>query len=192
MRPRRPNLLPAAFFQKVHYSEDLPASAPVDLHAFGSNYRDLTQENVDPVIEKEIEKFMTKFRAEEESYVDQNLRENPIIWFSEKSTTSCRSSNSTNEQQTPNCTRCKMLAKIKKAKFKLRYKFMTTKLEHHAITLQSLRNFIASAEGKLRMRGRTEQDLQELRDALGIDRHRVENLTEINRQFFKSAEKAAE
>ncbi|XP_055909048.1 protein sisterless A-like [Eupeodes corollae] len=193
MLPGRPNHLPDVFFQKVHFSEQFPSAAPVDLHAFGY-YRDLTAEIVDPVIENEIEKFMKKFRAEEEMFIDQNLRENPIIWYNRTSSTtsSVNEESTTNPDQMSKCTKCKMYGKIKKAKFKLRYKFMTMKLEQNASTLQSLRNFIDSAEGKLRSRGRSEESLKELRDAMGIDRTRVENLSEINRKFFLAAERAPE
>ncbi|XP_055842737.1 protein sisterless A-like [Episyrphus balteatus] len=188
--------LPDIFFKKVNFSETPPPPGPVNFDELG-DYSELTPEIVDPVIESEIQRLSNKYFTQEEKFIDINLRENPIIWYNRTSTTTPDSpkpstSKAAKLEQLSNCTRCKMLCKIKKAKFKLRYKFITLKLEKNAATLQNLRNCIASAEASLRRKGRSENEIRRLREAMGIDRVRVENLPEINRQFFRAAEKAKE
>ncbi|XP_055910391.1 protein sisterless A-like [Eupeodes corollae] len=204
MHHQRQNYPPDIFFHKIDFSNKPPPPVPVDFDALG-DYSDLTAEIVDPVIEFEVDRLHKKYIADEENYVDINLRENPIIWYNriqsspsspspaKKSIASTSKAAKLQQlKKLSDCTRCKMLSKIKKAKFKLRYKFLMTKLEQNAGALQNLRNCIAGAEANLRCKGRSEEDLRKLREAMGIDRVRVQNLPEINRMIFRAAENELE
>ncbi|XP_055915247.1 protein sisterless A [Eupeodes corollae] len=177
------NYLSGMFLQKLYP----PTSEPMDLKSFAC-YQELTPESVDTVIDFEMKKVMAKYAAEEESFVDQKLIENPVICERRQSNRSgSESSSSTRDplqqQRAESCRKSRINNKIKKAKSKFRHKFITMKLAQNAAALQCIRDVISHAEAKLKSTGYSEAALRKLRNAMGVDRMEIDNLTDITRQL---------
>ncbi|XP_055845665.1 protein sisterless A [Episyrphus balteatus] len=189
MQIQATNYLSGIFLQKFNpTTSEKAVLKPLACH------HDLTPASVDTIIDFEMKKVMAKYTAEEASFVDQKLIENPVIVERRPSNRSGSESSSSvrdplQQQRAESCRKSRINNKIKKAKSKFRHKFITMKLAQNAAALECIRDVIAHAEAKLKSTGCSEATLRKLRSAMGVDRMEIDNLTEITRQLGNVTDK---
>ncbi|XP_037810499.1 protein sisterless A-like [Lucilia sericata] len=188
------------FLQQIYksLSQDLQIQ-PFNPAALASAMN-VNPENIDHMVEMELKVIKENVLKKEQQYVEQMLRENPIVIERRNnnnqqpqqqqqtssdddvvdvvtvSTSSKRENQKFLQQQRAEaCRRSRYNNKIKKAKSKYRHKYISQKLLQSAQMFDCIQDLIKQAENQLLSQGLPEDKLQQLRQ-----RYDMEYVQELN------------
>lgn len=129
----------------------------------------LAASNIELAMEREISDIKDNYFQEEEKFVNQMIRDNPVEKFAMKSTLkNVDKMSEAQKQRSEACRKSRMNNKIKKAKCKYRHKFITSKLNSSSTLLNCIRDVIAHTEGKLIRSGFDPRHLYEMKITMGL------------------------
>ncbi|KAL5275210.1 sisA family protein [Megaselia abdita] len=129
----------------------------------------LAPRNIQLEMDREMSEIKDKYFQEEELFVNQMIRDNPVENLAIKSTiTNIEKMSEIQKQRSEACRKSRMNNKIKKAKCKYRHKFITSKLSSSSTLLTCIKDVIAHTESKLIKSGFDSQHLFEMKITMGI------------------------
>lgn len=133
------------------------------------NVRNYETNDFEEIIQLEVSDVKRKYLQEEESFVNQMVKENPIEKPHTKNGFSkVQALTEVQKQRSEACRKSRMNNKIKKAKSKYRHKFIASKLSSSSTLLSCIKDVIAHTESKLIRRGLDPQLLLEMKRSMGI------------------------
>lgn len=132
---------------------------------------------IDDMVAHELDTLKSHFANQEQIYVDQMLREHPIVVEKRAATTipaskaaEVTAASDVQRQRAESCRKSRYNNKIKKAKLRFRHKFISRQLTESAVVLEQMRTVIAEAEAQLLSRGFNRSALEQMRRDFGLDR----------------------
>lgn len=129
----------------------------------------LATSNLELAMEREISDIKDKYFKEEETFVNQMIRDNPVEKLAAKGTVNnVEKMSEVQKQRSEACRKSRMNNKIKKAKCKYRHKFITSKLHSSSTLLNCIKDVIAHTESKLIRSGFDPQQLFEMKINMGL------------------------
>lgn len=178
------------FPPKLLSNLDWDKETPVNLSAFSRNWRSLTKEQVEPVIQDEVKKTTDYNKENENIFIDRHLNKMRVSWNMASSFSSKASQRTSafKKSKPLKCDRCTKLEIIKKANFEISDTYSIVKLKWNAQTAIKLRVTIQSCERLLKERGVSEEEIKRVRDVFGVDdveKVECDHLVDPKRMHFK-------